>query len=36
MWHGYSKQSDGYRATEQFFHLSKDDRDAVIKFIEAI
>ncbi len=30
MWHGYSKQSDAYRATE------KADRDAVVKFIESI
>ena len=36
MWHGYSKRSDGYRATEKFYHLNKDDRDAVIKFINAI
>ena len=36
MWHGYSKQSDAYRATEKFYHLSKEDRKAVIKFIEAI
>ena len=36
MWHGYSKQSDGYRATEKFYHLPKADRDAVVKFIESI
>jgi CxxC motif-containing protein (DUF1111 family) len=36
MWHGYSKQSDGYRATEKFYHLKKADRDAVIRFIESI
>ena len=36
MWHGYSKQSDGYRATEKFYKLSKADRDAVVKFIESI
>ena len=36
MWHGYSKQSDGYRATEKFSQLPKEDRDAVIKFIESI
>jgi len=36
MWHGYSKQSDAYRATEQFYNLPKADRDAVVKFIEAI
>ena len=36
MWHGYSKQSDAYRATEKFYHLKKEDRKAVIKFIESI
>ena len=36
MWHGYSKQSDGYRATEKFYHLPKSDRDAIVKFIESI
>jgi CxxC motif-containing protein (DUF1111 family) len=36
MWHGYSKQSDAYRATEKFYHLPKADRNAVIRFIESI
>ena len=36
MWHGYSRRSDAYASTEQFYHLTKDDRDAVIKFIESI
>ena len=36
MWHGYSKQSDAYSATEKFYNLSKEDREAVVKFIEAI
>ena len=36
MWHGYSKQSDAYTATEKFYNLSKADRDAVVKFIESI
>ena len=36
MWHGYSKESDAYRATEQFYNLPKADRDAVVKFIESI
>ena len=36
MWHGYSKQSDGYRAAEKFYHLKKADRDAIIKFVESI
>ena len=36
MWHGYSKESDAYAATEKFYHLSKAERDAVVKFIESI
>ena len=36
MWHGYSKQSQAYKATEKFYKLKKADRDAVVKFIEAI
>jgi len=36
MWHGYSKKSDAYNATEKFYNLSKEERDAVVKFIEAI
>ena len=36
MWHGYSKESDAYSATEKFYNLSKEDREAVVKFIEAI
>ena len=36
MWHGYSKQSDAYKATEKFYNLKKDDRLAVVKFINAI
>ena len=36
MWHGYSKQSDAYSATEKFYKLKKADRNAVIRFIESI
>ncbi len=36
MWHGYSKNSDAYGATEKFYYLSKEDRDAVVEFINAI
>lgn len=36
MWHGYSKESDAYSSTEKFYHLPKADREAVIRFIEAI
>ena len=35
MWHG-GKDSDARRATEQFRKLSKSERDAVVKFINAI
>ena len=36
MWHAYSKQSDAYKSAEQFYHLSKEEREAVVKFIESI
>ena len=36
MWHGYSKQSDAYSSAVKFYNLPKADRDAVVKFIEAI
>ena len=36
MWHGYSKQSDAYKPTEKFYHLSKADRNAVVLFLESI
>ena len=36
MWHGYSKESDAYSSAEKFYNLSKEDRDAVVKFIESI
>ena len=36
MWHGYSKDSDAYRSTLKFYNLPKEDRDAVVAFIEAI
>jgi len=36
MWHAYSKESDAYRSTEKFYNLSKEERDAVVKFIESI
>ena len=35
MWHG-SAQSDARRTVEKFRELSKEDRDAVVAFIEAI
>ena len=36
MWHGYSSNSDAYRTVEKFYNLSKEERDAVVKFIESI
>jgi len=36
MWHAYSKQSDGYKSAEKFYYLSKEDRDAVVLFIDSI
>jgi CxxC motif-containing protein (DUF1111 family) len=35
MWHG-NAQSDARRSVEKFRELSKEDRDAVVKFIDAI
>ena len=35
MWHG-SAQSDARWSVEKFRQLSKEDRDAVVKFINAI
>ena len=36
MWHGYSSGSDAYSSVEKFYNLSKEDRDAVVEFIESI
>lgn len=36
MWHGYSKDSDAFFSVQNFYNLKKEDRDAVVKFIEAI
>ncbi|MCR5561071.1 MAG: c-type cytochrome [Bacteroidales bacterium] len=36
MWHAYSKDSDAYDSAEQFYNLSKEERDAVVKFINSI
>ncbi len=36
MWHAYSKQSDAYKTVEKFYHLKKEDRDAVVAFVNAI
>ena len=36
MWHGYSKESDAYSSVLNFYNLSKEDRDAVVKFLQSI
>ncbi|MCM1319108.1 MAG: hypothetical protein NC217_01850 [Muribaculaceae bacterium] len=36
MWHGYSAQSDARRSVELFRKLPKKDRDAIIRFVDAI
>lgn len=36
MWHGYSPQSDAYHTVVKFRALPKDDRDAIIRFVDAI
>jgi len=36
MWHGYSKESDAYSSALKFYNLKKDERTAVVKFLQAI
>ena len=36
LWHGTSEQSDAYYTVQKFRELSKEDRDAVVKFIDSI
>lgn len=36
MWHGYSPNSDARKSIESFRKLNKSDRDAVIRFVDAI
>ena len=36
MWHGTSEQSDAYYTVQKFRELSKEDREAVVKFIDSI
>ena len=36
MWHGYSSESDARRSIERFRALPKEDRDAIITFVDAI
>ena len=36
MWHCYSKKSHAYKSAMNFYHASKADRDAVVKFLRSI
>lgn len=36
MWHGTSTESDAYEQIKAFRNLSKEDRDAIVKFIDSI
>lgn len=36
MWHGTSTESDAYETVEKFRELSKEERDAVVKFLDSI
>ena len=36
MWHGYDPRSDAYDQAQRFYNLPKEDRDAVVAFINAI
>lgn len=36
MWHGTSEQSDAYQTVVEFRNLPKEDRDALVAFIDAI
>ena len=36
MWHAYSRESDAYPSAEKFYNLSKEERDAVVRFIDSI
>jgi hypothetical protein len=36
MWHGYSPKSDARYAVEKFRALSREERDAVCAFVDAI
>lgn len=36
MWHGYSQESDAFESAKKFYELPKEDRDAVVKFLQSI
>lgn len=36
LWHGYSQESDAFESAKKFYNLPKEDRDAVVKFLQSI
>jgi len=36
MWHGYDRRSDAFWCTKNFYNLTKEERDAVVEFINSI
>ncbi len=36
MWHCYDKRSDAYKSALNFYNATKEERDAVVAFINAI
>ena len=36
LWHCYSRKSHAFESGYRFYQLSKEDRDAVVKFLRAI
>jgi CxxC motif-containing protein (DUF1111 family) len=36
MWHAYSKDSDAYESAAKFYNLTKEEREAVVKFLQSI
>lgn len=36
MWHGYSEESDALQSVKNFYKLLKEDRDALVAFVNAI
>ena len=36
LWHGYSQESDAFESARKFYNLPKEDRDAVVKFLQSI
>lgn len=36
LWHGYSQESDAFESAKKFYNLPKEDRDAVVIFLQSI